>query len=126
MNCTIRISASSSTPATPTCAPRSAPTRSAARRHCPAATLELLQKLNGKITHIHLIDSDGTLNEHHTSTHDPFGKGKLNFDQLVPELLACGVPNDWWCVDLCFWPNAWEVAADSRRFLDKLRKKHAA
>jgi sugar phosphate isomerase/epimerase len=88
--------------------------------------LELLNKLKGKITHIHLIDSDGSLNEHNTSTHNPFGTGKLNFDKLVPELLKCGVPNDWWCVDLCFWPDAWNVTADSKRFLDGLRKKYAA
>ena len=88
--------------------------------------LELLQKLKGKITHLHLIDSDGSLNEHNTSTHNPFGTGKLDFDQLTPWLMNCGVPNDWWCVDLCFWPNAWEVTADSKQFLDKLRHKYAA
>src|SRR5262249_16621419 len=75
----------------------------------PGGELELLQKLKGKITHIHLIDSDGSLNEHNTSTHNPFGTGKLNFDKLMPELLNSGVPHDWWCVDLCFWPNAWDV-----------------
>jgi sugar phosphate isomerase/epimerase len=90
----------------------------------PGGALELLRKLKGKIAHLHLIDSDGTLNTHHTSTHVPFGKGVLDFDKLVPELLACGVPNDWWCVDLCFWPNAWDVTAESQRFLDKLRHKY--
>jgi sugar phosphate isomerase/epimerase len=97
-----------------------------AKETLPGGELELLQKLKGKITHIHLIDSDGGLNEHNTSTHNPFGTGKLNFDKLIPELLKCGVPHDWWCVDLCFWPNAWEVTADSKRFLDKLRQKYAA
>lgn len=92
----------------------------------PGGELEFLQKLKGKITHVHLIDSDGSLNEHNTSTHNPFGTGKLNFDQLAPELMNCGVPNDWWCVDLCFWPNAWDVTADSKRYLDKLRAKYAA
>jgi len=47
-------------------------------------------------------------------------------DKLIPELMTAGVPNDWWCVDLCFWPNAWDVTADSKRFLDKLRAKFAA
>ena len=97
-----------------------------AKETLPGGDLELLQKLKGKITHVHLIDSDGSLNEHNTSTHNPFGTGKLNFDKLIPELLTCGVPNDWWCVDLCFWPNAWDVTAESKRFLDKLRKKFAA
>jgi len=92
----------------------------------PGGELELLHKLKGKITHIHLIDSDGTLNEHNTSTHNPFGTGKLNFDKLIPELLKAGAPNDWWCVDLCFWPNAWDVTAESKRFLDKLRQKYLA
>jgi len=96
------------------------------RETLPGGALELLQKLSGKITHPHLIDSDGTLNDHNTSTHAPFGKGVLNFDQLIPALLKCGVPNDWWCVDLCFWPDAWNVTADSKRFLDKLRQKYAA
>src|SRR5207249_12259986 len=92
----------------------------------PGGELELLQKLKGKITHVHLIDSDGSLNEHNTSTHNPFGTGKLNFDKLLPELNKAGVPNDWWCVDLCFWPNAWDHTAEAKTFLDKLRKKYAA
>lgn len=92
----------------------------------PGGELELLRMLKGKITHLHLIDSDGSLNEHNTSTHNPFGTGKLNFDQLIPEMMTAGVPNDWWCVDLCFWPNAWDVTADSKRYLDKLRQKYAA
>lgn len=95
-----------------------------AKETLPGGELELLQKLKGKITHVHLIDSDGTINEHNTSTHNPFGTGRLNFDKLMPELLKAGVPNDWWCVDLCFWPNAWEVTADAKRFLDGLRKKY--
>ena len=88
--------------------------------------LELLQKLKGKIAHVHLIDSDGTLHDNETSTHAPFGKGVLNWDQLIPELAKAGVPSDWWCIDLCFWPEAWEVTADAKRFLDQMRKKHAA
>jgi sugar phosphate isomerase/epimerase len=97
-----------------------------AKETLPGGELEFLQKLKGKITHVHLIDSDGSLNEHNTSTHNPFGTGKLNFDKLLPALNEAGVPNDWWCVDLCFWPNAWDVTADSKRFLDKLRTKYAA
>ena len=88
--------------------------------------LELLDKLKGRITHVHLIDSDGSLNEHNTSTHNPFGTGKLDFDKLIPAIQQSGVPHNWWCVDLCFWPNAWDVTADSKKYLDKLRQKYAA
>lgn len=92
----------------------------------PGGALELLEKLKGKITHVHLIDSDGTLNDHNTSTHNPFGTGVIDFDKLAPALTKAGVPSDWWCVDLCFWPHAWDVTADSKKFLDKLRAKYAA
>lgn len=92
----------------------------------PGGELELLEQLKGKITHIHLIDSDGSLNEHNTSTHNPFGTGKLDFDKLVPAMMQSGVPHDWWCVDLCFWPNAWDVTAQSKKYLDELRTKYAA
>ena len=49
----------------------------------------------------------------------------LNFDELIPEILSCGCPTDWWTVDLCFWPDAWDVTADSIRFLNVLRDKYA-
>ena len=75
---------------------------------------------------IHRGTSVSAIHEYNSSRHVPFGKGILDFDQLIPELLACGVPNDWWCVDLCFWPDAWAVSADSKRYLDKLRHKYAA
>ena len=92
----------------------------------PGGAIELLEKLNGKITHVHVIDSDGSLNEHNTSTHNPFGTGSLNFDKLFPAIQAAGVPSDWWCVDLCFWPNAWDVTAQSKKYLDGMRAKYAA
>ena len=97
-----------------------------AKETLPGGALGLLDKLKGGIAHVHLIDSDGTLNEHNTSTHNPFGTGKLDFDQLVPAIQAAGVPSDWWCVDLCFWPDAWAVTAQSKKYLDKLRDKYAA
>lgn len=90
----------------------------------PGGALELLEKLRGKITHVHLIDSDGSLNEHNTSTHAPFGTGHLDFDKLAPALNSCGVPHDWWTVDLWFSPHAWDVTAQSKAFLDKLRRKY--
>jgi len=92
----------------------------------PGGAIELLENLKGKITHVHVIDSDGTLNEHNTSTHNPFGTGHLNFDELLPAIQKAGVPSDWWCVDLCFWPGAWDVTAQSKKFLDKMRDKYAA
>jgi sugar phosphate isomerase/epimerase len=86
----------------------------------------LLHNLKGRVNHVHLIDSDGSLNEHATSTHNPFGTGHLNFDEYIPALLAAGIPSDWWCIDLCFWPDAWDVTADSMKYLGNIKKKYAA
>lgn len=90
----------------------------------PGGALELLKKLKGKITHLHLIDSDDTLHHDETSSHPPFGEGNLNWEELTPALLDCGVPNDWWAIDLCFWPEAWDATAKCKKFLDELRVKY--
>jgi sugar phosphate isomerase/epimerase len=92
----------------------------------PGGTLDLLQRLHGKVGHVHFIDSDNTLHNDETSTHAPFGQGVLNFDELIPEVLASGLPTNWWTIDLCFWPNAWEVTADAKAFLDRMARKYAA
>lgn len=90
----------------------------------PGGALELAQKLRGKIGHIHVIDSDGTLHDDETSTHAPIGDGVLDFDALLPELNRSGVPTDWWCIDLCFWPDAWAVTEKCKRAVDALNEKH--
>lgn len=86
--------------------------------------LELAQKLRGKIGHIHLIDSDGTLHDNETSTHVPFGDGVLDFDALLPELNQSGCPSDWWTIDLCFWPDAWAVTERCKSAVDRLNQKY--
>jgi len=90
----------------------------------PGGALELAQKLRGKINHLHLIDSDGTLHGDETSTHAPFGDGILNFDELMPELAKCGVPHDFWTIDLCFWPDAWAVTERCKKAIDQLNAKY--
>ena len=88
--------------------------------------LGVLKMLEGRINHIHLIDSDGSLNEHKTSTHNPFGTGNINFDELLPALEKANIPTNWWAIDLCFWPDAWTVTAQCKKYLDGMRAKYAA
>jgi len=90
----------------------------------PGGVVELAQKLRGKINHIHLIDSDGTLHGGETSTHAPFGKGKIDFDALLPELAKNDMGHDWWTIDLCFWPDAWVVTQEAKNAVDELNKKY--
>lgn len=84
---------------------------------------ELAERLKGKIGRLHLIDSDGTLHDNHTSTHPPFGEGNLNFDEFMPAIVAAGCPDDWWTIDLCFWPDAWAATAKCKRGIDALAAK---
>ncbi|MBM3459824.1 MAG: sugar phosphate isomerase/epimerase [Armatimonadetes bacterium] len=94
------------------------------RETLPGGALELAQRLRGKIGHIHLIDSDGTLHDDETSTHAPMGTGLLDFDALLPELNRSGVPHDWWTIDLCFWPDAWAVTEQCKLAVDRLNEKY--
>lgn len=89
----------------------------------PGGCLDLLKRLKGKINHIHLIDSDGTLHHDETSSHPPFGDGYLNFDEIIPELLDCGCPHDWWTIDLCFWPDAWNLTERCKKSVDEFNVK---
>ena len=90
----------------------------------PGGVEEFLDKLQGRIGAIHLIDSDGTLHRDETSTHRPFGEGLIDFDRLAPKLLA--VPNiEWWTIDMCFWAKSWELVESSREFVAGLLSRHA-
>jgi sugar phosphate isomerase/epimerase len=86
--------------------------------------IAFIRMLAGRINHIHLIDSDGTLHDDETSTHAPIGEGVLNFDALLTELEQSGVPHNWWTIDLCFWPDAWEVTEKCKRAVDALNEKY--
>lgn len=68
----------------------------------PGGVVEYARLLSGHIGHLHLIDSDGTLHNDETSSHIPFGQGKIDFVELITaaadEFLA--LPH--WTVDFCF------------------------
>lgn len=95
----------------------------------PGGQLELIEMLSGRINHIHLIDSDNTCHkddngDDETSAHPPFGDGLLNFDEIVPALAKEELPHDWWTIDLCFWPDAWDATAKCKKALDELVAKY--
>ncbi len=90
----------------------------------PGGVLDLAKQLRGKINHIHLIDSDGTLHDDETSTHAPLGEGKIDFDQLLPELNKNNTGHNWWTIDLCFWPDAWSITEKCKIAMDDLNKNY--
>jgi sugar phosphate isomerase/epimerase len=95
-----------------------------AKETLPGGVVELAQRLRGKINHIHLIDSDGTLHDDETSTHAPFGEGKIDFDPLLRELGKNDMGHDWWTIDLCFWPDAWTVTEQCKKAIDELNETY--
>lgn len=85
----------------------------------------LVKKLEGRIAHVHIIDSDGTLHGDETSTHCPFGEGMIDFQKLAPALLSVeGI--EWWCIDLSFCAESWDVAGPGLEFVRRLISEHTA
>ena len=91
----------------------------------PGGVVQFAHMLTGKISHVHFIDSDNTLHDGETSTHAPFGKGVLDFDAIVKALFEAGYTDDWWPMDLCFWPGALEATAPAKAFMDRLVAKYS-
>jgi sugar phosphate isomerase/epimerase len=95
----------------------------------PGGQLELIERLSGRINHIHLIDSDNTCHKDangndETSAHPPFGDGVIDFDAIVPRLAREKLPHDWWTIDLCFYPDAWAVTERCKTAIDALNRKY--
>jgi len=84
---------------------------------------ELIERLKRRIGHVHLVDSNNTLNPHNTSTHAPFGRGIIDFDAVMETVIGVGY-SGWLSLDLCFWPRAWEETEPCKRFLDDLVSRH--
>ena len=96
----------------------------------PGGQADLIKMLAGRINHVHLIDSDNTCHKDaagrdETSSHVPFGDGVIDFDRILPLLSEhARVADDWWTIDLCFWPDAWPVTQRCKAALDELNRKY--
>lgn len=87
--------------------------------------LQFVAMCKDRIGLVHVIDSDGTLNETLTSTHVPFGDGKINFDEVIPALLhKANYEGAWWAIDLCEWPDAWAVTKACKEFVDGFNSRY--
>lgn len=97
-----------------------------------ASQLDFIRMLDGRIRHVHVIDSDNTCHKDaegndETSAHPPFGLGVLDFDTLFPALLAAArLKHGWITIDLCFWPEAWEATASCKKRVDELVARYAS
>ena len=79
--------------------------------------------LSGYIGHFHLIDSDGTLHDGETSTHTPFGEGKIDFRKVLSSMKPVVSNLPWWCVDFCFCAEVEKAGRDGIKFLRNIAKE---
>ena len=66
---------------------------------CPGGQVEFVRMLDGRINHIHLIDSDNSCHkdangEDETSMHLPFGDGVIEFGPIVAALKSQSLSHD--------------------------------
>ncbi len=81
---------------------------------------EYARLLSSMIGHLHLIDSDGTLHNHETSTHTAFGQGNIDFIDVLQALKPVIKDMPWWCVDFCFNPLTPTAGKDAVPFVRSL------
>ena len=75
------------------------------------------------IGHLHLIDSDGTLHDAETSTHAPFGQGRVDFGAALAAIRPAVAGLPWWCVDLCFNADAEAAGRAAVPFVRRLMRE---
>jgi sugar phosphate isomerase/epimerase len=90
----------------------------------PGGVVQFAHMLTGWIKHVHFIDSDQTLHDDRTSTHAPFGQGVLDFQSIIQALNDAGYKDEWWPMDLCYWPGALEATGPAKKFMDQLVAKY--
>ncbi|MCL2059571.1 MAG: sugar phosphate isomerase/epimerase [Oscillospiraceae bacterium] len=86
----------------------------------PGGVIEYAQLLHGKIGHLHLVDSDGTLHDNTTSTHAPFGHGNIDFKSFIDKMDPAMRAFPWWCVDFCFCAEAEQYGAEGLVYLKRI------
>jgi len=84
---------------------------------------EYAQFLSEAVGHLHLIDSDGTLHDDETSTHTPFGRGRIDFAAGLAPINSIISRFKWWCADYCFCAETEEAAKEAPQFLRSLAKE---
>jgi hypothetical protein len=44
---------------------------------------------------------------------------------VIPAIIdEAGYSGEWWTIDLCFWPEAWDVTAAAKEFLAPYMAKY--
>ncbi|MCH8193394.1 MAG: TIM barrel protein, partial [Planctomycetes bacterium] len=85
---------------------------------------EFARKLRGTIHHLHLMDSDGTLDRDRASTRTLMGEGLINFEDVLLELAKHDMRQDWWTLDLGKRPDVWQATETCKQAVDGLNERY--
>lgn len=86
--------------------------------------VELVRRLSGRIGHVHLCDTDGNVAGNFFARKLGFGKGIVDFDELLPVLVDC-YDGEWWCVDVIpFCSEVWGDIWDGLAFVREVVNRH--
>ncbi len=87
--------------------------------------VEFVQMMAGKIGHMHVCDTDSNTWHNLFGTHLGIGKGIVDFDALIPAVVASGYTSPWWSVDaIPMTAESWADTWSDRITLDALLGKH--
>lgn len=87
--------------------------------------VEFIQKMKGKIGHMHVCDTDSNTWHNAFGTHLGIGKGVIDFDTLIPAVVDSGYTSKWWSVDaIPMTAESWADTWTDRFTLDALLDKH--
>ena len=51
--------------------------------------------------------------------------GDRKLDEIIPVVMEeTGYDGEWFAIDLCFWPEAWEVTENAKKFLTPYLEKY--
>lgn len=86
--------------------------------------IEFIRMFKGKIGHVHLCDTDMNTSLNMFGTKMDFGKGIIDFEELMPVLAEC-YDGEWWAVDsIPMGPESWTDTWNGKFFLDDLLDRH--
>lgn len=92
----------------------------------PGGQVELVRRLKGKIGHMHVTDCDNNTYANAFGRHLGLGKGVVDFDELIPAVIAAGYEGPWWSVDaIPMGPETWADTWTDVRALRELIARHS-
>jgi len=85
---------------------------------------DFIKLLRNRIGHVHLADSDNTFHHGIYGTKKMLGEGMLNFDEIMQTFKEINYDSEWWTIDLCFQPAAWDLTKRARDLVELLLRKY--